>query len=283
MELETTENTESTVEAVQPEITNEAVSTEVVTEIPQGSEEEDKARQGGWVPKEEFKGDPDLWKSAKQFNDYGQLLDVTHQQKRKIQKLVETTEDLLRSMHSIKDRSYQEALHTIKAQRAEAISIGDQDTAEKLFQAEKNLIPPAPINQTPPEMIEQGVKFGQENKWLKNPNDALCTDIERRMSTYAYEREKQMLTEGLEYGNILSTIKEEVQKGFPDYFRNFQSPQNTVVPSVTPRSTVSRSSSKLSISDLPPDERERVQFIKRTVKSFDFDQYLIDTRGSTNK
>ena len=41
---------------------------------PQPAETEDKARRLGWVPKEEFKGDPENWRSADEFMARGEQL-----------------------------------------------------------------------------------------------------------------------------------------------------------------------------------------------------------------
>ena len=42
-------------------------------QVPEISPEEERARSGGWVPKTEWKGDPNEWRSAKEFNERGEI------------------------------------------------------------------------------------------------------------------------------------------------------------------------------------------------------------------
>jgi hypothetical protein len=57
------------------QITQEEPVIETTESIPQIPESEVEARAKGWVPKEEFKGNPNLWKTPEQFIEYGKLLD----------------------------------------------------------------------------------------------------------------------------------------------------------------------------------------------------------------
>ena len=231
------------------------VVTEVVTEVtepvvdtaPTLSEDEAIAIKSGWVPKEEFKGDLENWKTAKQFNEYGQLLDQTYQQKRKIQKLTETTEQLVSSIKDIQEQSYQKALNELKAKTRSAIEVGDVEEVERLqdeqLKIKQTITPAVTPNNIPDHIIEAVKTFQDENKWFQGK-----TAKEIAMTQFATAREKELLTTGMDYGKILTTIKEEVRKDFSSYFTN----QNQTLPSAVsaPTRPVAKST-KLSFSDLP--------------------------------
>lgn len=244
--------------------------------------EEAAARKSGWVPKEEFKGDPSEWKSAKQFNEFGELLEHTHQQKRKIQKLTETTEQLVNSIKTIQEQSYQKALAELQAKTREAVAVGDVDTFERL-QAEQNQLqkpqtfdmPELP--KVPDHIMDSLNRFKAENTWFKpNPSDATATAREKAMTAFAIAKEQELLTKGVEYGIILKTIKEDVRKEYASYFGN---PNQSLPSAVNPPAGSPATRQKISISDLPAEHRTIIKNLKQTMGDrFNADKYIADLK-----
>lgn len=162
---------------------------------------EAQARELGWVPSEEWRGDPAQWKSAEEFVERGHT--VMPMLRKNNEKLLAEVENLrgqitglteavtagqealaaFQEFHSeTAKREYQRAVQDLKAQKVTAIREGDAervveiDDAIDALQAEapkplqKAANAPAPAPQVSPENIVILQKWESENaSWLSDP------------------------------------------------------------------------------------------------------------------
>ena len=98
-----------------------------------------QAKAMGWVPQEDFKGNPDIWKDAESFvKDGYEILPILRERTKKMaltmdatnQKL-SRTESLLKTLtdhhKKTEESAYQRALKTLKAEQRAAVADNDVD------------------------------------------------------------------------------------------------------------------------------------------------------------
>lgn len=93
------------------------------------SEIELKAIDQGWIPKEEFDGDPSMFIDAPEFVRRGELFGKIEQQSKQLKAVREALE-ALRAHHSkVKENEYQRALRSLKDARKQAMIEGETERA----------------------------------------------------------------------------------------------------------------------------------------------------------
>lgn len=94
-------------------------------DAPKGRDYEAEARKDGWRPKDEFKGDPEDWKTARQFVEYGELKSGFEARFAKLEKMGERREAALKRQH-------QREMDALKEERTAAIKKGDVNAVEEI-------------------------------------------------------------------------------------------------------------------------------------------------------
>jgi hypothetical protein len=214
---------------------------------------EDKAREMGWTPKDQFKGDPSKWRDASEFVERGEkLLPIVQakvkKQEAELRELRATVKDLGDFVTKTEQRAYDRALADLTAQRAAAIEAGDGKAfteideqiqsvrAEVVAKAQKQA---AKAETTDPEYEE----WAGRNKWLEDP----------AMSAYAesmaiYLRKSGEKATGSDF---LELVAKEVKAKFPEKFTN---PRRAAAPAVESGAPAPRKGGK-GFADMPADAR----------------------------
>jgi hypothetical protein len=96
-----------------------------VQEERQYSDDEVKAMDHGWVPKDEWKGSPDEWVPAKVFNLKGELFGRIAKDKATIAELKQSVDALVDHNKKLFDAGYKKAIVDLKAQKQAALEEGD--------------------------------------------------------------------------------------------------------------------------------------------------------------
>src|SRR3990167_4897006 len=91
-----------------------------VTEV-QLSETEQAAVTNGWVPKDQWEGDPDEWVPARQFIKNGELFGRINSYKNKIINLEKTVGELVKHNDRVYDVGFQDAFAALKKERHSAL------------------------------------------------------------------------------------------------------------------------------------------------------------------
>jgi len=100
---------------------------------------ETKASKNGWRPEADWKGDPDDWVPAKEFNFRGELMGRIAEQssilnnfKNQIVERDNVIKDMSDLQGKISEREYKKALKSLQEQKAEAIDSGEGETVVQL-------------------------------------------------------------------------------------------------------------------------------------------------------
>ena len=180
---------------------------------------EQRAMDQGWVPQEEWAGDPDDWRPAKEFIDRGELFKKIDDQKRELKQLRTTMEEFGKHHARVREIEYKRALDTLKAQKKEAleeqdaaavIEIDDKIAEVREAQRADANAPKQDIQQTGPN--PEFVRWEARNTWYK---------VDRAMKAVADEIARGLVARGeSDVSRILTEVDKEIRKTFPAKFEN---------------------------------------------------------------
>jgi hypothetical protein len=210
-----------------------------------------KAEKMGWTPKDQFKGDPAKWRPADEFVERGEnmvpiLRATVKKQERQLAELQASMKEFAEYHNKAQQRANEQALATLRAERAEAIKNGDGAAFDKvdaqIDELKKNVESKAkkePENGEDPVFAE----WLTRNKWAedrklqiiaKGIGDALVEDGESARGT-----------------ELLDLITVEMKRRYPEKFEN---PRRNAAPTVEGGATPRRSGGK-TFADMPAEAR----------------------------
>lgn len=187
-------------------------------EEPENQEEQpspydELAQKMGWTPKDQFKGDPQAWKSAEQFILDGN--DIQRQQSRDLREMRSTVDNIAKtSAQILADRIEQE-----KAQLAEQYSAAVEDgDATKSFEIARKI---TSLDQRTPTQgpSTETQEFVQRNRWFNS--DPLATVL----AVETCEKLKH-----LPVSQQLEAAEKEVRRVYPQLFPAAKPPPGVSAP-----------------------------------------------------
>lgn len=220
------------------------------TEQVQLSPAEEKAREQGWVPQDQWEGDPEQWRPAKEYLDRGELFKKIEDQNRTIKEFKRALDDLKGHHAKTRETEYARALSALKEQKiaaledgdaAKVIKLDDQIDLVKEEQAQlKNVDQPRQA-----EIDPEFTSWVDKNKWYSN---------DEPMKAYADALGRSLAYKGLSPTQVLKEVEAQVKQEFPNKFRN---PNKDKPGAVEGSSNKGRSTeSSVTLSD---DERRVMQ------------------------
>lgn len=239
------------------EVKQEATeSTDEVKQEVQLSPIEQKAREEGWVPKEEWEGNPDEWRPAKEFVDRGELFKKIEDQNRTIKQFKATLDAMSKHHAQVREVEYKRALETLKAQKKEALVEGDADAVidldEKIAlvreeQRELKEAPPVAVEPVGNPVLD---RWQDRNSWYGS---------DRAMTAFTDALGRELHAKGVSLTDALAEIDKQVKVEFAHKFRNPNKDKPGMVESSSNRGGKNADSFELS-------EEER-QVMHKLVKS----------------
>lgn len=240
---------------------NEVVSTEVVevntdiNDAPVVNEAEAKAREMGWKPKEEYEGDADDWRPAKQFLQWGDVISEQRNLKKQIQGMKKSYNEEIKGLNLLHKVQLETREKEIKGKLAKAVSDGDNDAASDLMKQHGDLqVQKNEMNaSTPAKMDADLIK----SKWeIANPWIFDTTDPKAKLAITAYN---MALRQGMEIEEALEFVDNTVTEKFPNKRTN-ANPNRFSDPETLPSKSGGKSSQKLSMSQVTSDEKKLRSF-----------------------
>lgn len=229
---------------------------------------QEQAMSQGWVPKDEYKGDPEKWVDAGEFIRRGELFTKIEHQNKRIKDMERALHEITRHHSQVKEVEYQRALATLRAQKKTALEEGDADAviaAEEAIDAVKEHQRAA---QYEPQVEQSGeahpefVEWKTKNAWYENDPD---------LNAWANGLAPRYVSQGLSPSQVLQKLAEEVKVKFPNKFQNPRQNRPSAVEGGGPRGTSSSS------FQLTPEERRVMQtFVRQGVMTEE--QYIADLK-----
>jgi len=201
---------------------------------------EAEARELGWVPQGEFKGDPSKWRPADEFVKRGrEILPIVNAQNRKLQSEVRD----LKGQISQKDQDYatrlerMERMNQITLEQAKdhikrefskekraAVREGDEerftklevDEAAALTELDRRAAPPEKADakpDIPPEVQTEIDSWKSDNRWFE-------ADADMRQTATAYHGYLMQTKPGLSLKENLAMVRDHIKNEFPSKFAN---------------------------------------------------------------
>lgn len=221
-------------------------NTEVVVETPETNQEtevqvspvEVAAREGGWVPKEDWIAqgkNPDDWRSAKEFQERGELFEEIHKLKDANKKTTAAFKVLVEHHKKVRETAVKDALAQLKAEKKEAL---ENHEIERVFEIDERIdqIKNTPTNdlpdvELPAEEIGPTPTF---KKWHKQNSWYQLTG-EDEASAYANVVGLKLRKDNpdISEAEFLASVESKVARRFPELFEN---PNSNRVSEVNPRS-----------------------------------------------
>lgn len=184
---------------------------------PQLSAAEQQAMEQGWVPQDEWEGDPEQWRPAKEFLDRGELFKKIEDQNRTIKEFKRALDDLKGHHAKTRETEYARAIQALKAQKIAALEEGDAATVVKLddqidlVKDEQSKLKQAAYEPQEPQVSPEFTNWVDKNKWY---------ETSQPMRAYADALGRDLAYKGLSPGEVLKEVERQVREEFPQKFRN---------------------------------------------------------------
>lgn len=218
---------------------------------------EDQAREQGWKPKEEYEGDPDKWRPAKEFVERGELFGKIDIMGRELKETKKALKLLQEHNTKIKETEYKRAVDELKALQKKHLEEGNSDgyleTTELLtdIKAEQKAREVTAQN-TPKQPDIRFTEWVDQNKWYSS-------DAEMRDYADVVGMGYAQKNPGLDPEDVLKFVTAQVKTRYRDKFQN----PNRNKPS-TVEGTNTTSSPKTNSFELTDDERKVMNTFIRT-------------------
>ena len=185
----------------------------------QYTEAEKTAMEGGWVPKDQWKGDPNDWRPAKEFNDRGEFFKRIDRLEHKNRELQQAMTFLTQQQKQTYINGFNEAIKRLRHQRDEALESGDnlqaarisdkiEEVKEQAQVAQRQQVQPAPTTIEPSETYKS---WASKNSWYTQ--DKVLTRYAEAVGA-SFKEEHPNSTEG----EMLRYVELEVKREFPNKF-----------------------------------------------------------------
>lgn len=235
---------------------------------------EQEALAQGWVPKEEFQGDPSRWVDAGEFVRRGELFSKIEAQKRDLKRTQEDIQALKQHLAAVKEGEYKRALATLRAERNEAIGEGDYDKVTKLEEkmdavkeeAQKAVEQIKTVTQEAQQVAPEFARWVERNSWYAS---------QPHMKTFADTVGIRLAQMGMDPAEVLKKVELEVRKEFPNKFQNPNQQRASAVEggSSKPTSKVSSASFELT------EQETRIMNNLVRSKTMTKEQYIADLKA----
>ena len=211
---------------------------------------EDLARELGWSPKEEWRGDETQWKPADKF--LKDTVQINRNQRRELKGMEDRIDRLTRSIGTIVDKTREEERAKLLSQHQEAVDMGDHDAALRVSQK---------IIGLESQPVETGAsEFAARNaKWFQKDDvaTAVAIDAAEKLARIGASAEAQF-----------AYAERIVRQQFPEHFEEPKTtkPPAQVAEPVGRMAATPRTNRTKGYADLPPEAKKAAdEFAKKGI------------------
>lgn len=241
---------------------------------------EEKAKSMGWIPKEEFKGDPEKHRSAEDFVERGEnYVPILKDRVKKLETDLETALKVTKAeLEKVRKQGYEEAKEKYEAKKAElaneeleAVESQDVEKFKEIQTRKESLKEPEPV-------VEQQVNpvfsdWNKKNAWYGTDTD-LTNEADAQFDTLLKIQQAKDPNKVVPPESLYSEIEKRVKMLYPEKFEN----PHRKEPAEVETGTEQPGEKSNSWSDLPPAaksayERQR-RYQKEQGREFTKEQYL---------
>ena len=232
---------------------------------------EKEARRHGWNPKGE--------KSAEEFLRAKPLYNEIRERGREIKELRATVDQLKKIIERNEHVSTQRALEQLKAQKREAIKLGDADLVDTIEAQEREVL-------SPPQELQYQYNHAIED--FKERHAEWLSDYgyeSQQMRDFVLERDRQLAALNLKPERHIEIIEKDLHRKFPEYFKGNELKFSAATASVESdmSRTTSGSKRKPTFHDLTPEQKKIARYMEKHagMKIETYIDQLIEVGGIT--
>ncbi len=234
-----------------PEVDPDLETTETIVEKPERNWDAD-ARDMGWKPKDEWHGDPDGWRDAKEFVNrgdeiFGFIRNDRDRLREKNAKTEADRDDRLQRMEKQyiglleRQKTQHEAdIKVIEADKRKAVEEGDTAAYDTLTKRGEALGDAPVVPEAPLEANSAAKKWAQDNTWFYTEPAA------RAMATAVAQRAADG---GADVHAQTAAAEKEVRRRFPELFESLKAAVETGGSPLKPKPKAK------GVGQLPPEAR----------------------------
>jgi len=239
-----------------------------VLEQPQYSDEEVKAMEQGWRPKEEYSGPEDDWVDAHTYLGRGTFLKQIKSLKHDLDEQRKTTEMVMEHTKYMEKLMYEKARKEIEAEQKAARMRGDFEAYDRATQELQDL---KPISEQPKNPLDhpEVQRFLNSNPWFNNPQTA--NEFELQAIAKAADAYYAKANPNAAIDEVVAYVEKRVQEKRKDYMTN----NNRETPSPTAVSSAIRTqgTGKPTAKAPHPEWNKLSDFQKQVVKQMTDPKY----------
>lgn len=244
---------------------------------------EEKAAKMGWVPQEEWKGDPDKWRPAEEFVERGEnIVPIMRERIDKLEKELEVISKLNKSeLKKVRESAYEQAkkeyekeLATLNKEKFEAIQEADVDKYQQIEGKISKLQKPEAPKEESPQVNPVFEEWHQKNPWYA-PDISNVGDADETLTLFANAIAGKIQAEkpGLPPDKFFAEVEKRVRAEFPHKFENPKRKE----PGIAESGHAAAPKSKKTFADLP-DEAKRAysrtaERLKRQGREYSKEEY----------
>lgn len=217
-----------------------------------------QAIEQGWKPKEEYQGDPDKWKPAKEFVERGELFKKIDTMGKELKETRRALQMLKEHHNKVKEVEYSKAVNELKQLQKKHLEEGNSDgylettellTDLKAEQKAREVVEAV----TPAQPDPRFISWVEDNKWYNN-------NPEMRQYADSIGMGYASTHRNVSPEDVLIYVTKEVKERFKDKFINPNRAKSTLVGS----SNTSAGTSTKNDIELTDDERRVMNTFIRT-------------------
>ena len=225
---------------------------------------EAEARERGWTPKEEFKGDESRWIDAETFVKNAETkMPLLSKENKQLKDKIEFLERTVKRLTKAEQNAYNSALEDLKRQQREAVEYGDVKAHEAISEKIDKLRDDMTAEKTEGSVEERAAiafaEFKAENEWYGLGSLPAATDVERRAHNLANALADKYAAQGLqktmEPADFFAKIAEEVREKYPDIGSDAKSPRQKPPSDVAGVTRPNGARNARTGANLPPDAK----------------------------
>jgi hypothetical protein len=138
---------------------------------PDLSPAEQKAWDDGWRPEDQFEGNPENWKTAGEYNLYGEMQGDLRAAKTETRRVQKDADDRFANLNRYHEGKRQSEIADLKAQQRQAVDEADTQKYDQLqTQIDAQEAPPA-VDAAPAKAPEIAAWEADQGEWIKDPNN----------------------------------------------------------------------------------------------------------------
>jgi len=232
---------------------------------------EDQAREQGWRPKDEWDGDPEKWRPAKEFVERGELFGKIDSMGKELKETRKALKMLQEHHTKVKETEYNRAVVELKALQKRHLEEGNSDGYLEASELLTDLKAEQKAREVAAEMTPQQphpdfVQWVNTNKWY-------TADVEMRDYADAVGQRYASNNPGLDPNEVLNFVSKQVRNRFKEKFQN----PNRDKPSVVEGANTAAPKNKGSFTLTEDERRVMNTFVRSGVMKAD--EYIAQVKA----